>query len=186
MNNCQILNSWNTTRTRDILHLVQRRNPRNTNIRTHKKDRLSGFTNTRKILCWWGSFSCSPLHTTICISTDKSHLHSYQPPTICKGRKQLKDMNNVDKPQDARWRASSHLSFCPFWSPPQVLLVAEDEMVGWHHRLNGHEFEQSLGDREGQGSLACCSPWGHKELDTERLNKSYWDSQVVLVVKNPG
>ena len=44
--------------------------------------------------------------------------------------------------------------------------AAEDEMVGWHHRLNGHEFEQTPGDTEGQGSLACCSPWGHKELDT--------------------
>ena len=39
-------------------------------------------------------------------------------------------------------------------------------MVGWHHRLNGREFEKTLGDREGQGSLACCSPWGRKELDT--------------------
>ena len=39
-------------------------------------------------------------------------------------------------------------------------------MVGWHHRLNGHEFEQTPGDSEGQGSLECCSPWGHKELDT--------------------
>ena len=38
-------------------------------------------------------------------------------------------------------------------------------MVGWHHRLNGHEFEQTLGDSDGQGSLECCSPWGHKELD---------------------
>ena len=44
--------------------------------------------------------------------------------------------------------------------------TTEDEIVGWHHRLNGHEFEQSLGDGEGQGSLACCSPWGRKELDT--------------------
>ena len=42
-------------------------------------------------------------------------------------------------------------------------------MVGWHHRLNEHEFEQTLGESEGQGSLACCSPWGLKELDmTER------------------
>ena len=46
-------------------------------------------------------------------------------------------------------------------------------MVGWHHQLNGHEFDQALGDDEGQGSLACCRPWGHKELDmTERLNNS--------------
>ena len=44
--------------------------------------------------------------------------------------------------------------------------TTEDEMVGWHHRLNGHEFEQTWGDSEGQGSLACCSPWGRKELDT--------------------
>ena len=40
-----------------------------------------------------------------------------------------------------------------------------DEMVGWHHRLNGYEFEQTLGDSEGQGSLACRSPWGHKVSD---------------------
>ena len=51
--------------------------------------------------------------------------------------------------------------------------AAEDEMVGWHHRLNGHEFEQAPGDGDGQGSLACCSPWGHKESDmTERLNNN--------------
>ena len=43
--------------------------------------------------------------------------------------------------------------------------VTEDEIVGWHHRLNGHEFEQTPGESEGQGSLACCSPWGLKELD---------------------
>ena len=47
----------------------------------------------------------------------------------------------------------------------------EDEIVGWHHRLDGHEFEQGLGVGVGQGMLACCSPWGHKELDTtETLN----------------
>ena len=44
--------------------------------------------------------------------------------------------------------------------------VTEDEMVGWHHWLNGHEFGQTPGDSEGQGSLACCSPWGLKESDT--------------------
>ena len=43
--------------------------------------------------------------------------------------------------------------------------VAEDEMVRWHHRLNGHGFGWTQGDGEGQGSLACCSPWGHKEVD---------------------
>ena len=44
--------------------------------------------------------------------------------------------------------------------------VTEDKMVGWHDGLNGHECEQTLGDDEGQGSLACCSPRGHKESDT--------------------
>ena len=43
--------------------------------------------------------------------------------------------------------------------------TTEDEMVGWHHRLNGREFEQALGDGEAQGSLVCCSSWGHKESD---------------------
>ena len=38
--------------------------------------------------------------------------------------------------------------------------TTEDEMVGWHHRLDGHAFEQTLGDSEGQGALLCCSPWG--------------------------
>ena len=49
--------------------------------------------------------------------------------------------------------------------------TTENEMVGWHHQLNAHEFEQAPGVGDGKGSLACCSPWGHKELDTtERLN----------------
>ena len=43
--------------------------------------------------------------------------------------------------------------------------MIDDEMIGWHHRLNGHEFERTLGDSEGQGSLACFNPWGHGELD---------------------
>ena len=49
--------------------------------------------------------------------------------------------------------------------------MTEDVMAGMHHRLDGHEFEQTPGVGDGQGSLACCSPWGCKELDmTERLN----------------
>jgi len=49
--------------------------------------------------------------------------------------------------------------------------MTEDEMVGWHHQLNGHEFEQTLGVGDGQGNLECCSPWDCKESDTtECLN----------------
>ena len=43
--------------------------------------------------------------------------------------------------------------------------MTEDEMAGWHHCLNGHEFQQTQGDSEGEGGLMCCSPWGHKESD---------------------
>ena len=57
--------------------------------------------------------------------------------------------------------------------------MTEDEMVVWHHRLNGHEFEQAPGVGDGQGSLVCCSPWGHKELDTTDLliHSVTWDRE---------
>ena len=49
--------------------------------------------------------------------------------------------------------------------------LTEDEMVGWHHRLDGREFEQASGVGDGQGSVACCSPWGRKESDmSERIS----------------
>ena len=51
--------------------------------------------------------------------------------------------------------------------------MTEDKIIGWHHHLNGHQFEQAPRDDEGQGSLAYCSPWGHKESDTtEQLNNN--------------
>ena len=60
--------------------------------------------------------------------------------------------------------------------------ATEDEMVGWHHWLNGHEFEQSQGDSEGQGGLACCSSWSCKELDmTEQLHNNNRSSTRVCV-----
>ena len=60
--------------------------------------------------------------------------------------------------------------------------TTEDKMVGWHHQLNGHEFEQAPGDGEGQGSLACCSPWGRKELDTTEWLTTilYWSIALGL------
>ena len=68
--------------------------------------------------------------------------------------------------------------------------MTEDEMVGWHHWLNGYEFEQTLGDNEGQGTLVCCSSWGHKELDTnEWLNNKKgifccWDHKTYLAASS--
>ena len=50
--------------------------------------------------------------------------------------------------------------------------MTEDKMFGWHHQLNGHEFEQAMGDGEGNGSLACCSPRGHKDSDMTELLKN--------------
>ena len=52
--------------------------------------------------------------------------------------------------------------------------MTEDEMVGWHHQLNGHEFEQAPGDGEEQGSLKCCSPWGRRvRHDLENEQQQY-------------
>ena len=60
--------------------------------------------------------------------------------------------------------------------------MTEDELAGWQHGLNGHEFEQALGDGKGQGSLMCCSPQGCKESDmTERLNKIWLLNKFVCL-----
>ena len=95
----------------------------------------------------------------------------------------------LQTPKFWRWTSipipflSSYLSFLhsllqSYWLPfssfnllsPEKGMT-EDEMAGWHHRLDGHEFEQALWVADGQGILACCSLWGHKESDTtERLN----------------
>ena len=62
--------------------------------------------------------------------------------------------------------------------------TTEDKMVGWNHRLSGHEFEQAPGDGEGQGSLACCSPWDRKESDTTRqLNNNSKKGRSIAVAQ---
>ena len=59
--------------------------------------------------------------------------------------------------------------------------MTEDNMVGWHHRLNGHKLEQAPGVGDGQGSLVCCSPWGRKESDTtERLKHTELMQMIAL------
>ena len=64
------------------------------------------------------------------------------------------------------------------WKQERKVLT-EDEMVGWHHRLDGHEFEQGPGVGDGQVNLACCSSWDHKESDTtEQLNLTEWCSKL--------
>ena len=61
--------------------------------------------------------------------------------------------------------------------------MTEDEIVGWHHGFNGYEFEQTQGDTEGQGSLLCCGPYGHKELDTtESMNDNKVAERVLVCI----
>ena len=83
-------------------------------------------------------------------------------------------------PPDAKsWLIRKDLDTGKDWR--QEKGMTEDEMVGKHHQLNGHEFEQAPGDGERQESLACCSPWGHKELDkTEWLNST---EQIKFILK---
>ena len=65
--------------------------------------------------------------------------------------------------------------------------ATEDEVVGWHHQLDGHEFQQALGVGDGLGSLACCSPWGRKELDmTEWLNWTEREKSMYVCVCSGG
>ena len=62
--------------------------------------------------------------------------------------------------------------------------MTEDVMVGWHHQPKGHESEQAPGVGDRQGSLTCCSPWGHKESDTTELNSVYSYHYSCLVKEN--
>ena len=97
---------------------------------------------------------------------------------VCPGNQSL-ERSYIGSYRSRLWRANSLekiLMLGENWGQEEKG-VTEDGMVGWHHWLNGHEFEQTLGDSEGQGSLACCrgatmiQPWGCKELDmTEQLN----------------
>ena len=64
--------------------------------------------------------------------------------------------------------------------------MTEDEMVGWHHCLNGHEFEQTPRDGKGQGSLVCCSSWGHKESDATEQQQRSPDPKLSFYSEDPG
>ena len=76
-------------------------------------------------------------------------------------------------PDVKSWLIGKNPDACKDWRQEEKV-TTEDETVGWHHQVNGHEFEWALGDDEGQGGLACCSPWGCKELDvTEWLNNNF-------------
>ena len=94
-------------------------------------------------------------------------------PWICIGRTDTETDTPILWPPDVkRWLIGKDPDAGKCWGQEEKGMT-EDDMLGWHHRLNGHEFEQAPGDREGPESLACCSPQGHKELDmTYRLNNN--------------
>ena len=99
---------------------------------------------------------------------------------MCIGRTDAETEATILWPPDVKnWLTGKDPDAGKDWR--QKKRTTEDEMVGWHHRLNGHEFEQAQRVGDGQGSLVCCSPWGCKELDTtEWLN---WTDLIQLVSK---
>ena len=85
-------------------------------------------------------------------------------------------------PPDAkRWLIGNYPDAGKDWRQEEKA-VTEDEMDGWHHQLNEHEFEKALEIGDGQGSLACCSPWGCKELDTTEWTELNWSLCPILVL----
>ena len=94
------------------------------------------------------------------------------------GRNDAKAENPILWPPDAKnWLIGKDLDAGKDWRQEEKGMT-EDDMVGWHHRLNGHEFEYTPGVGDGQWVLACCSPWGCKESDmTKQLN---WTEQYHL------
>ena len=93
-------------------------------------------------------------------------------PWISIGKTDAETKAPILWPPDAnRWLTGKDPEARKDWRQEEKGVSTEDEMDGWHYWFNGHRFEQALGDSEGQGSLACCSPWGWKELDmTQWLN----------------
>jgi len=128
--------------------------------------------------CFW---------TVVLEKTVESPLDSKIKPVIPKGNQSWIFMGMTEAeaailwPPDVKnWLIGKDPDAGKDWRPEKKGMT-ENEMVGWHHRLNGHEFEHTLWVGDGQGSLACCSPWGlsnYKELDTtEQLN---WTDEDML------
>ena len=86
-------------------------------------------------------------------------------------------------PDAKNWLTGKDFDSVKYWGQEEKG-ATEDEMVGWHHQLSGHEFEQALGDSEGQGSLVCCSPLGCKELDTTKQLSNNSSICILLISYN--
>ena len=135
--------------------------------------------NKKQALCSLGGIFRTGLKTDIfrsrfyehnsCISSNlEKHQNSWQWLLLVTSRKLQETSRNSAK--ICAWLCvlpTSNLEWflSTIWHAIVIILPQEDEMVGWHHWLDGHEFEEALGDAEGQESLACCSSWGFKESD---------------------
>ena len=107
---------------------------------------------------------------------------------ISPGRPDAEAETPILWPPDAKnWLIGKHPDAGKDWGRKEKG-TTEDEMVGWHHQLDGHDFEQAPGVGDGQGSLSCCSPWGRKESDmTELLNWKYtwWINFFLMHAHSP-
>ena len=119
-----------------------------------------------RLICGWAWSSLSPLLQ----SYPKPVNPKWNEPWIFIGRADAEGEPPIVWPPDVKsWLIGKDPDAGKDWAQKEKR-VAEDEMVGWHHQLNGHEFEQTLGDSERQVSLACCSAWCHRagcDLATE-------------------
>ena len=127
--------------------------------------------------CFWTVVLEKTLESPLdCKEIQPVHLKGDQP-WVFIGRTDAKAETAILWPPDVKsWLIGKDSEAGKDWRQEEKG-ATEDEMVGWHHPLNGHEFEQTPRDCEGQGSLECCSPWGRKESDTtEWLNNTFTHS----------
>ena len=126
---------------------------------------------------WWTKNWCFwtvVLEKTLQSPLDCKEIHPVNPKGnqswIFIERSDAEAASPIFLPPDANWLIEKDPDPGKDWRQEEKVMT-ENEMVGWHHRLDGHEFEQASGVGDGQGRLACCNPWGHKKSDTtEWLN----------------
>ena len=128
-------------------------------------------------------YSCFTMYS--CTAKWISYMYTYIKPVHPKGNQSWTFIARTDDeaetpifwPSDAKnWLIGKDPDAGKDWRQEEKR-TTEDEMVGWHHRLDGHEFEQALGVGDGQGSLACCSPWGRRvrhDWATELTDLLFW------------
>ena len=108
--------------------------------------------------------SSNSIPGNISIEHENHNLKRYMHPNIHIGRPGA-EAPILWPPDAKRWFIGKSPDAGKYWRQKEKG-APEDEMIGWHYQLNGHKFEKTLGNSEGQGSLACCSPWSGKELET--------------------